>query len=111
MQIEEVIRHANRAGYDDVVFAGFGFDAAAQDAIQNSSHPKLRLHMALINPDAAMGDLLKTQPGSQIFSVFSAPGARSRSDGSTTANTWWRSKAWTSTTRGPTPSTRPTGSV
>ena len=73
LQIEEVIRHANRAGYDDVVFAGFGFDAAAQDAIQNSSHPKLRLHMALINPDAAMGDLLKTQPGSQIFSVFSAP--------------------------------------
>lgn len=73
MQIEEVIRHANRAGYDDVVFAGFGFDAAAQDAIQNASHPKLRLHMALINPDAAMGDLLKTQPGSQIFSVFSAP--------------------------------------
>ena len=73
MQIEEVIRHANRAGYDDVVFAGFGFDAAAQDAIQSSSHPKLRLHMALINPDAAMGDLLKTQPGSQIFSVFSAP--------------------------------------
>ena len=73
MQIEEVIRHTNRAGYDDVVFAGFGFDAAAQDAIQNASHPKLRLHMALINPDAAMGDLLKTQPGSQIFSVFSAP--------------------------------------
>ena len=73
MQTEEVIRHANRAGYDDVVFAGFGFDAAAQDAIQNSSHPRLRLHMALINPDAAMGDLLKTQPGSQIFSVFSAP--------------------------------------
>ena len=73
MQIEEVVRLANRAGYDDVVFAGFGFDAAAQDAIQNSSHPKLRLHMALINPDAAMGDLLKTQPGSQIFTVFSAP--------------------------------------
>ena len=73
MQIEEVIRHANRAGYDDVVFAGFGFDAAAQDAIQNSSHPKLHLHMALINPEAAMGDLLKTHPGSQIFSVFSAP--------------------------------------
>ena len=73
MQVEEVIRHANRAGYDDVVFAGFGFDAAAQDAIQNASHPKLRLHMALINPDAAMGDLLKTQPGSQVFSVFSAP--------------------------------------
>ncbi len=73
MQVEEVVRHANRAGYYDVVFAGFGFDAMAQDAIQSSSHPKLRLHMALISPDAAMGDLLKTQPGSQIFTVFSAP--------------------------------------
>ena len=56
-----------------MVFAGFGFDAAAQDAIENAAHPQLRLHMALINPDAAMGDLLKTQPGSQIFTVFSAP--------------------------------------
>ena len=72
MQVEEAVRDANRAGYDDLVFAGFGFDAAAQDAIE-SAHPKLRLHMALINPDAAMADLLKTQPGSQIFNVFSAP--------------------------------------
>ncbi len=73
MQIEEVVRNANRRGYDDLVFAGFGFDAAAQDAIESAAHPKLRLHMALINPDAAMADLLKTQPGSQIFNVFSAP--------------------------------------
>lgn len=73
MQVEEVIRDANRKGYDDVVFAGFGFDAAAQDAIESGSHPKLRLHMALIRPDVAMGDLLKTQPGSQLFTVFSAP--------------------------------------
>ena len=29
--------------------------------------------MALIRPDVAMGDLLKTQPGSQLFTVFSAP--------------------------------------
>ncbi len=73
MQVEEVIRDANRRGYDDVVFAGFGFDAAAQDAIESGTHPKLRLHMALIRPDVAMGDLLKTQPGSQLFTVFSAP--------------------------------------
>jgi adenine-specific DNA-methyltransferase len=73
MQVEEVIRDANRKGYDDVVFAGFGFDAAAQDAIESGSHPKMRLHMALIRPDVAMGDLLKTQPGSQLFTVFSAP--------------------------------------
>ncbi|HMM57903.1 MAG TPA: site-specific DNA-methyltransferase [Rudaea sp.] len=72
-QVEEVVRDANRRGYDDVVFAGFGFDAAAQDAVESSSHPKLRLHMALIRPDVAMGDLLKTQPGSQLFTVFSAP--------------------------------------
>jgi adenine-specific DNA-methyltransferase len=73
MQVEDVIRSANRRGYDDVVFAAFGFDAAAQDAIESGSHPKLRLHMALIRPDVAMGDLLKTQPGSQLFMVFSAP--------------------------------------
>jgi adenine-specific DNA-methyltransferase len=73
MQVEDVIRSANRKGYDDVVFAAFGFDATAQDAIEGGSHPKLRLHMALIRPDVAMGDLLKTQPGSQLFTVFSAP--------------------------------------
>ena len=73
MQVEDVIRDANRKGFDDVVFAGFGFDAAAQDAVETGSHPKLRLHMALIRPDVAMGDLLKTQPGSQLFTVFSAP--------------------------------------
>jgi adenine-specific DNA-methyltransferase len=73
MQVEDVIRDANRRGYDDVVFAGFGFDASAQDAIESGSHPNLRLHMALIRPDVAMGDLLKTQPGSQLFTVFSAP--------------------------------------
>ncbi len=72
-QVEEVVRDANRAGYDDVVFAGFGFDAAAQAAIEHSAHRNLRLHMALISPDAALDDLLKTQPGSQIFTVFSAP--------------------------------------
>ncbi|WP_291996579.1 site-specific DNA-methyltransferase [Candidatus Accumulibacter sp. ACC012] len=73
MQVEDAIRDANRKGYDDVVFAGFGFDAAAQDAIESGSHRNLRLHMALIRPDVAMGDLLKSQPGSQLFTVFSAP--------------------------------------
>jgi adenine-specific DNA-methyltransferase len=72
-QVEDAVRSANRAGFDEVVFAGFGFDAAAQAAIDEASHPKLRLHMALIRPDVAMGDLLKTQPGSQLFMVFTAP--------------------------------------
>jgi adenine-specific DNA-methyltransferase len=86
-QVEDVIRDANRKGYDDVVFAAFGFDAAAQDAIEGGSHPKVRLHMALIRPDVAMGDLLKTQPGSQLFTVFSAPrikGPAKQSDGTFT---------------------------
>lgn len=73
MQVENTIRDAHRKGYDDVVFAAFGFDAAAQEAIDEGSHPNLRLHMALISPDVAMGDLLKNQPGSQLFRVFSAP--------------------------------------
>ena len=83
-QVEEVVRDANRAGYDELVFAGFGFDAAAQAAIEHSAHRNLRLHMALISPDAALDDLLKTQPGSQIFTVFSAPrvaGPTRRDDG------------------------------
>ncbi len=72
-QVEQAVRVANRRGYDDLVFAGFGFDASAQATIQEASHPNLRTHMALIRPDVQMGDLLKTQVGSQIFTVFSAP--------------------------------------
>ena len=72
-QVEDVVRSANRAGYDDLVFAGFGFDSAAQAVIDDGSMTRLRLHMALIRPDVAMGELLKTQPGSQLFTVFSAP--------------------------------------
>lgn len=72
-QVEEVIRAASRRGYDDVVFAAFAFDAAAQATIASDPNPRVRLHMALIRPDVVMGDLLKTQPGSQIFTVFTAP--------------------------------------
>ena len=72
-QVEDAVRSANRSGYDELVFAGFGFDAAAQAVIDEASHPRLLLHMALIRPDVAMGELLKTQPGSQLFMVFSAP--------------------------------------
>lgn len=72
-QVEDAVRSANRAGYDELVFAGYGFDAAAQAVIDEGSMSQLRLHMALIRPDVAMGELLKTQPGSQLFMVFSAP--------------------------------------
>ena len=72
--IEELIKPAARR-YDHLVIAGFSFTAEAQSIIDDNSHPKLRIHMAHIRPDAnpAMADLLKEQPGSQLFTVFGQP--------------------------------------
>jgi adenine-specific DNA-methyltransferase len=75
-QVEECLRVAYRRGYDDVVFAGFSFDDAAQAAIQaNEEDPyaRVRAHMAHIRPDVNMGDLLKETPSNQIFTVFGRP--------------------------------------
>jgi adenine-specific DNA-methyltransferase len=71
--VEEVIRPAGRL-YEDLVFAGFSFDGAAQAAIEEG-HPRLRIHMAHIRPDVnpAMDGLLKEQPGAKLFSVFGQP--------------------------------------
>jgi adenine-specific DNA-methyltransferase len=71
--IEEVIRPAARR-YDDLVFAGFSFDGAAQAAI-DEGHPKMHTHIAHIRPDVnpGMNGLLKEQPGSQLFTVFGRP--------------------------------------
>jgi adenine-specific DNA-methyltransferase len=72
-KIEEVIRPAARR-YDDLVFAGFSFDGAAQAAI-DEGHPKMHIHIAHIRPDVnpGMNGLLKEQPGSQLFTVFGRP--------------------------------------
>ena len=72
-QVEDAIRSARR--YDDLVVAGFSFDAEASAAIQESAHPKLRIHQAHIRPDMnpAMDGLLKETPGSQLFTVFGQP--------------------------------------
>jgi adenine-specific DNA-methyltransferase len=75
-QVEECLRMAYRRGCDDVVFAGFSFDDAAQAAIQaneEDSYARVRAHMAHIRPDVNMGDLLKETPSSQIFTVFGRP--------------------------------------
>jgi adenine-specific DNA-methyltransferase len=74
-QVEDLVRSANRRGYDDLVVAGFSFDGPAQQAIEESQHPKLRIHMANIRPDVnpGMAGLLKEQPGSQLFTVFGQP--------------------------------------
>lgn len=77
-QVEDLIRSASRRGYDALVVAGFSFDGPAQAAIEESQHPKLRIHMASIRPDInpGMAGLLKEQPGSQLFTVFGQPRTR-----------------------------------
>jgi adenine-specific DNA-methyltransferase len=77
-QVEDLIRSANRRGYDDLVVAGFSFDGPAQAIISEAQHPRLRIHMAHIRPDAnpGMAGLLKEQPGSQLFTVFGQPRTR-----------------------------------
>jgi adenine-specific DNA-methyltransferase len=75
--VEQAMRAAYKKGYDDLVIAGFGFDAMAQECIQEnneSADSELHIHMAQIRPDVSMGDLLKkTQVTAQIFTVFGQP--------------------------------------
>jgi adenine-specific DNA-methyltransferase len=72
-QVENALRVAHRKGYDDLVFAGFSFDGAAQAIIQDDPNPEVRCHLAHIRPDVNMGDLLKETPSSQLFTVFGQP--------------------------------------
>ncbi|MDX2177684.1 MAG: site-specific DNA-methyltransferase [Candidatus Sumerlaeia bacterium] len=74
-QVENAIRLAARRGCDDLVFAGFSFDGAAQAIIQDDPNPNVRIHLAHIRPDIAPGmdGLLKDTPNSQLFTVFGAP--------------------------------------
>jgi adenine-specific DNA-methyltransferase len=72
-QVEELVRASKR--YDELVIAGFSFDAAAAAAIQEASHPKLRIHQAYVRPDInpGMDGLLKVTGQSQLFTVFGQP--------------------------------------
>lgn len=72
-QVENALPLAMRGGFDDLVFAGFSFDAAAQAIIQEDPNPRVRCHLAHIRPDVNMGGLLKNTPSSQIFTVFGSP--------------------------------------
>jgi adenine-specific DNA-methyltransferase len=72
-QVENAIPMAARRGFDDLVFAGFSFDAAAQAIIQEDPNPKTHCHLAHIRPDVNMGSLLKETPNSQLFTVFGSP--------------------------------------
>lgn len=72
-QVEDIIRASKR--HDELVIAGFSFDGEAAVAIQEASHPTLKIHMAHIRPDVSPGmdGLLKDTPNSQLFSVFGLP--------------------------------------
>ena len=73
MQVEACLPIASRRGYDELIFAGFSFEGEAQTTIQADPNPRVRAHMAHINPDVTMGDLLKETPSSQLFTVFGSP--------------------------------------
>jgi len=72
-QVEDLVRGSRR--YDELIIAGFSFDAEAAEVIQESQHPKLKIHMAHIRPDVSPGmdGLLKDTPNSQLFTVFGQP--------------------------------------
>ncbi len=87
-QVERAKISAYQRGYDEVIFAGFAFDASSQDRIQEAqaiaeSGGGPLFHMAHIRPDVLMGDLLKgnkggkkaatAQASQQIFTVFGQP--------------------------------------
>lgn len=72
-QVENSIRQAHRRGVDDLVFAGFSFDAMAQAAIQDTENSAVQCHLAHIRPDVNMTGLLKETPNSQLFTVFGLP--------------------------------------
>ena len=73
MQVEDCIRAAYLRGYQDLVFAGFSFDGAAQAVIQSDPNPRVHVHVAHVCPDVNMGDLLKQTTDSQLFTVFGLP--------------------------------------
>jgi adenine-specific DNA-methyltransferase len=77
--VEQVMRFSYKRGYDDLIIAGFSFDAFAQECIQNNNEDKnaqVKIHMAQIRPDVTMGDLLKNTNNNQIFTVFGQPRSR-----------------------------------
>jgi len=76
-QVNDAMPLARRAGYDILVFAGFGFDPRAQEDM-NVPVPGLAVHAANVCPDVLVGDLLKTTAGSQLFTVFGQPDVQVR---------------------------------
>jgi adenine-specific DNA-methyltransferase len=89
-QVNTAVSSAIQRSYDDIIFAAFAFDAAAQDRIhETNENPanKLNAIMAQIRPDVLLGDLLKgnkaggkaaetAKASQQLFTVFGQPRTR-----------------------------------
>ena len=73
LQVEEAIRESRQ--YDELVIAGFSFDAETFAVVDEPGHPKLQVHLAQIRPDLIRGmdGLLKDTPNSELFTVFGQP--------------------------------------
>jgi adenine-specific DNA-methyltransferase len=78
LQVGQALRQAYQRGFEELVFAGFGFDAVAQGAIQQHAEDggQVRTHLLLIRPDATMAGLLKDGPGAQLFTAMGLPRTR-----------------------------------
>ena len=72
----EVIRSANRMGYDEVVIAGFSFDPTATETIQECEHKNLRIHATHIRPDVnpGMDGRLKQTKQPALYRIRNARG-------------------------------------
>lgn len=69
-QVLEAIQQTR--GYDLVLFVGFACDPEAGRMIESGA-PRRELHFVHAAPDILVGDLLKTQKATKLFTVFGLP--------------------------------------
>jgi adenine-specific DNA-methyltransferase len=69
-QVREAIYQTR--GYDIVLFVGFACDPEAGRMVEGGA-PKRELHFVHAAPDILVGDLLKTQKATKLFTVFGLP--------------------------------------
>ena len=70
MQVEECLRLHRGAAIMNWSLRVSVSMAPPKPLFEDDPNPNVRIHMAYINPDVAMGGLLKETPTSQLFTVF-----------------------------------------
>jgi adenine-specific DNA-methyltransferase len=83
VQVDEAIPLARSNGYQLLLFAGFGFAPEVQARASVAKVPGLTIQFVHIAPDVLVGNLLKTNRASQIFTAFGQPDVKveQRNDG------------------------------